>query len=153
METFLRGSRPQQFQAHRNNNGFNGPRFNSRPRYNGNNSGNFNNKSNGGFNGSSGNNKGGSTWGNWNGNTGQKSHIIPECQICNKKGRTAPSCYYRNEQLPTSNPAIPECQICGKCGHTALNCFHRGNYAFQGVQPPSSLNAMTAQSSMEFNNN
>ncbi|CAN6725267.1 unnamed protein product [Malus baccata var. baccata] len=149
---FSQGNLSQQFQAQRNNNGSNGFRFNSRPRYNGHNTGNFNNRSIGGF-GFSGSNKGGSTWGNWNGNNGERSHIIPECQICNKMGHTAPNCYCRNEQLPTSNQVIPECQICGKRGHTALNCFHRGNYAFQGTQPSSSLNARTAQSSMKFNNN
>ncbi|BBH05343.1 hypothetical protein Prudu_016706 [Prunus dulcis] len=50
---------------------------------------------------------------------------------------------------PSSDASSPvvECQICGKRGHAALDCYHRSNYAFQGQAPPSSLTAMTAQSS------
>lgn len=131
--SFSQAHIPQQYKSHRpnsNNGGSNGSRYNSRSRFNG----GFNTRHNGnnGFSSSSGSNsKWGSSWNNWNGNTGQKSHVIPECQICSKRGHTAPNCYYRNEQQPMVNQGIPECQICGKRGHVALNCFHRSNYAYQ----------------------
>ncbi|KAB2607785.1 hypothetical protein D8674_010953 [Pyrus ussuriensis x Pyrus communis] len=53
------------------NYGGNNGRFNNRPRYNGNNNGRFSGNSN--F---------------FNGNTGSKPTLIPECQICNKRGHT-----------------------------------------------------------------
>lgn len=64
-----------------------------------------------------------------------------------------PNCYYKNKQSTPSNHVIPECQICDKRGHTTFNCFHKANYAFQGAQPPSSLNAMIAKSFDDFNHN
>ncbi|KAM2408029.1 hypothetical protein ACFX1X_027124 [Malus domestica] len=149
-------------------NGENNGRFNNRSRYNGNNNGRFSGNSNGfpggsnsngfsggsnsnGFpggsnsNGFSGSSKRGSNWQNWNGNSGFKPTLIPECQICHKRGHTATNCYSRYDASSSSVPPILECQICGKKGHSALNCYHRGNYAYQGAQPPSSFNAFTAQ--------
>ncbi|XP_050156538.1 uncharacterized protein LOC126630449 [Malus sylvestris] len=153
---FSQGSIPHQFHSNRSNGGFNGQRYHSRPRFNGGNG--TTNRGNGGFSGNgsfSGNNqfhsKEGSNWNHWNGYSGQKSGIIPECQICNKRGHTAPNYYYRNEQQPVQPHSIPKCQICGKRGHVALNCFHRSNYAYQGAPLPPTLTAMTAQSTPEFN--
>ncbi|KAM0982243.1 hypothetical protein ACFX2A_015487 [Malus domestica] len=140
------------FQNHRGyqHNGGNNGRFNNRSRYNGNNNGRFSGNSNGfpggsNSNGFSGSSKGGSNWQNWNGNSGFKPTLIPECQICHKRGHTATNCYSRYDASSSSAPPILECQICGKKGHSALNCYHRGNYAYQGAQPPSSFNAFTAQ--------
>lgn len=59
----------------------------------------------------------------------------------------------RNEQPPVIHGTISECQIGGKRGHTALTCFHRSNYAYQGINPPSTLTAMTTQSYSNFNPN
>ncbi|CAL2277183.1 unnamed protein product [Prunus armeniaca] len=71
---------------------------------------------------------------------------VPECQICSKCGHTATNCYHRHSSPnPTTSSMIIECQICDKKGHGALDCYHRSNYAFQGQSPPSSLTAMTAQ--------
>ncbi|KAL6269518.1 hypothetical protein ACE6H2_026429 [Prunus campanulata] len=73
---------------------------------------------------------------------------VPECQICSKRGHTAANCYHRHSSPnPAASSVIIECQICGKKGHGALDCYHRSNYAFQGQSPPSSLTAMTAQTS------
>ncbi|XP_050137550.1 uncharacterized protein LOC126613960 [Malus sylvestris] len=144
----------QQFHSNRNNG--NSQRYNSRSRFNGGNGFHFGSTNRGnGYGNSGGNfqNKGGSNWSTWTGNSGQKSAIIPECQICNKRGHTAPNCYYRNEQQSQAPAAIPECQICGKKRHIALNCFHRSNYAYQGANPPPTLIAMTAQSQSTFNLN
>ncbi|CAL2247762.1 unnamed protein product [Prunus armeniaca] len=66
-----------------------------------------------------------------------RSQAIPECQICNKRGHTAPNCYYRVPDA--SSPPILECQICRKKGHITLNCYHRANFAYQGTPPPQSL--------------
>ncbi|CAL2235003.1 unnamed protein product [Prunus armeniaca] len=74
-------------------------------------------------------------------------HVVPECQICNKRGHTAANCYYRHAPSSDVPSPVVECQICGKRGHAALDCYHRSNYAFQGQAPPSSLTAMTAQCS------
>ncbi|BBN67852.1 hypothetical protein Prudu_208S000200 [Prunus dulcis] len=73
--------------------------------------------------------------------------VVPECQICSKRGHTAVNCYFRNAPSSDASSLVVECQICGKRGHAALDCYHRSNYAFQGQAPPSSLTAMTAQSS------
>ncbi|KAI5321825.1 hypothetical protein L3X38_030897 [Prunus dulcis] len=73
--------------------------------------------------------------------------VVPECQICSKRGHTAVNCYFRNAPSSDASSPVVECQICGKRGHAALDCYHRSNYAFQGQAPPSSLTAMTAQSS------
>ncbi|XP_070666954.1 uncharacterized protein [Malus domestica] len=87
----------QQFNFNRNRNNF-------RPRFNG--GFNVGNRNNGGSSGSSGDyqskngSSGGSvsgSWTNWNGNSGQKPNVIPECQICGKRGHTTPNCFYRNE--------------------------------------------------------
>ncbi|CAL9006084.1 unnamed protein product [Prunus brigantina] len=74
-----------------------------------------------------------------------KSGIVPECQICSKRGHTAANCFFRNST--SSQGSVIECQICGKKGHGALDCYHRSNYAYQGSPPPSSLTAMAAQAS------
>ncbi|XP_070662309.1 uncharacterized protein [Malus domestica] len=99
------------------NYGGNNGRFNNRPRYNGNNNGRFSGNSNF-FARSTSNNgnfnfgfKGGSTWQNWNGNTGSRTTLILECQICNKRGHTAPNCYSRitvgnGEGLPVANTGL-----------------------------------------------
>ncbi|XP_050118277.1 uncharacterized protein LOC126595923 isoform X1 [Malus sylvestris] len=87
----------QQFNFNRNRNNF-------RPRFNG--GFNVGNRNNGGSSGSLGGyqSKNGSSsgsvsgsWTNWNGNSGQKPNVIPECQICGKRGHTTPNCFYRNE--------------------------------------------------------
>ncbi|CAL2245419.1 unnamed protein product [Prunus armeniaca] len=71
---------------------------------------------------------------------------VLECQICSKRGHIAANCYHRHSSPnPTASSVIIECQICGKKGHGALDCYHCSNYAFQGQSPPSSLTAMTAQ--------
>ncbi|CAL8176000.1 unnamed protein product [Prunus armeniaca] len=81
-----------------------------------------------------------------------KKFAVPECQICSKRGQTAANCYHRHSSPnPTASSVIIECQICGKKGHGALDCYHRSNYAFQGQSPPSSLTAMTAQTTYNPN--
>ncbi|BBG96882.1 hypothetical protein Prudu_005830, partial [Prunus dulcis] len=84
------------------------------------------------------------------GNNGgfSQREVVPECQICSKRGHTAANCYFRHE-ASSSRPGsqVIECQICGKKGHGALDCFHRSNYVYQGQAPPSNLSAMTAQTS------
>ncbi|XP_016647521.1 PREDICTED: uncharacterized protein LOC107880499 [Prunus mume] len=80
-------------------------------------------------------------------NTFSGSKFVPECQICNKRGHTAVNCFFRHANSQSSVSTVPECQICGKRGHVALDCYHRSNYSFQGQAPPSSLTAMTAQTS------
>jgi hypothetical protein len=72
-------------------------------------------------------------------------------------GVPPPASYSGSPRFPTPRPApdsrpifssaprVP-CQICGKLNHIALDCFHRMDYAFQGRQPPSSLQAMVSQS-------
>ncbi|KAI5321499.1 hypothetical protein L3X38_030570 [Prunus dulcis] len=74
--------------------------------------------------------------------------VVPECQICNKRGHTAVNCYFRNSNTssPGSSSTI-ECQICGKKGHGALDCYHHSNYVYQGSPPPASLTALAAQAS------
>ncbi|KAI5314222.1 hypothetical protein L3X38_043398 [Prunus dulcis] len=68
-------------------------------------------------------------------------------QICNKRDHTAVNCFFRHANSQSSVSTVPECQTCGKRGHAALDCYHRSNYSFQGQAPPSSLTAMTAQTS------
>ncbi|CAL8082068.1 unnamed protein product [Prunus armeniaca] len=81
-------------------------------------------------------------------NSYQKSAVVPECQICRKRGHTAANCYFRHEASPSRHGSqVIKCQICGKKGHGALDCFHRSNYVHQGQAPPSNLSAMTAQTS------
>nr|XP_028964280.1 uncharacterized protein LOC114827033 isoform X2 [Malus domestica] len=74
----------------------------------------------------------------WNGNTESRTTLHPECQICQRRGHTAPNCFYRTAQS-TSPHFNAECQICGKRGHSALECYHRGNYSYQPSGPPASL--------------
>ncbi|CAL8993058.1 unnamed protein product [Prunus brigantina] len=80
-----------------------------------------------------------------------RNQPIPECQICNKRGHTAPNCYYRIPESSSSSLVL-KCQICGKKGHIALNCYHRSNFGYQGT-PPQSLQAMTANISPLFTPN
>ncbi|KAM1541869.1 hypothetical protein ACFX15_011235 [Malus domestica] len=103
------------------------------------------------FNGqsSNGGSKGSSNWQNWNGNTTYRSSITPECQICSRRGHTAPNCHFRST-TPANQYPILVCQICGKKGHTALECFHRNNYAYQGAPPPPTLTALSAQGPSSF---
>ncbi|KAB2600513.1 hypothetical protein D8674_043037 [Pyrus ussuriensis x Pyrus communis] len=61
----------------------------------------------------------------WNGNVESRTTLHPECQICQRRGHTAPNCFYRT--------------ICGKKGHSALECYHRGNYSYQPSGPPAVL--------------
>lgn len=77
--------------------------------------------------------------GQWNGNTDSWFNMQPECQICQRRGHTAPNCYYRSS---SSSSTVTACQIWGKWGYIALECYHRGNYAFQGHAPPSAFNNM-----------
>ncbi|KAB2606067.1 hypothetical protein D8674_005784 [Pyrus ussuriensis x Pyrus communis] len=74
----------------------------------------------------------------WNGNVESRTTLHPECQICQRRGHTAPNCFYRTMQS-TSPHFNTECQICGKRGHSALECYHRGNYSYQPSGPPASL--------------
>ena len=98
------------------------------------------------FNGQSlnGGSKNGSNWQSWNGNTNYRSSITPECQICSRRGHTAPNCHFRSTTNANQYQLLV-CQICGKKGHTALECFHRNNYTYQGPPPPPSLTALSAQ--------
>ncbi|CAN6581481.1 unnamed protein product [Malus baccata var. baccata] len=136
--------------------------FNNNRRFNGNNNSsnsrsysNFGNRSYG-SNGLTDNNKGSQNYysgsnnfsgengfkqgSGWTGNTNYKSTVSPECQICSRRGHTAPNCYYRTDN-GQANPRGPIfCQICGKKGHTALQCYHRNNYSYQGPPPPQTLN-------------
>ncbi|KAM2523259.1 hypothetical protein PS1_030105 [Malus domestica] len=65
----------------------------------------FGQKSNRGYRGSNfGNNRGQSSgtksstnnWQPWSSNTETRSYIVPECQICSKRGHTAPNCWKRS---------------------------------------------------------
>lgn len=106
------------------------------------------------FNGhsSNGGSKSGSTWQSWNGNTNYRSSITPECQICSRRGHTAPNCHFRSTNgSNVSQYQLLVCQICEKKGHAALDCYHRNNYAYQGAPPPqSTITAMSAQGSQDF---
>ncbi|KAM1980113.1 hypothetical protein ACFX15_036760 [Malus domestica] len=91
--------------------------------------GNFRSSNYGGNRGNtSGGRQNGGHWQSWSGNTETRPTIIPECQICSKRGHTTPNCWKRSAN-PSSNGAILECQICGKRGHSALDCHHRNNFA------------------------
>ncbi|KAM1241102.1 hypothetical protein ACFX2J_046339 [Malus domestica] len=82
------------------------------------------------------NSSGGSKQSNsWSGNTNYRSAISPECQICSRRGHTAPNCYYRTDSGQPSGGFVV-CQICGKKGHIALECFHRNNFSYQGALIP-----------------
>ncbi|CAN6696613.1 unnamed protein product [Malus baccata var. baccata] len=97
------------------------------------------------------NSSGGSKQSNsWSGNTNYRSAISPKCQICSRRGHTAPNCYYRTDSGHPSGGFVV-CQICGKKGHIALECFHINNFSYQGAPPPASLTGMTAQSSTTAN--
>lgn len=51
---------------------------------------------------------------NWNGNTNFKSSLVVECQICSKKGHTAPKCLNMSVNGQSSAGfQILTCQICG----------------------------------------
>ncbi|BBH08831.1 hypothetical protein Prudu_021147 [Prunus dulcis] len=80
-------------------------------------------------------------------NSFQRSNIVPECQICCKRGHTAANCYFRHDTSTAQGSArVIECQICGKRGHGALDCYQRSNYSYQGQPPSPKISAMTAQS-------
>ncbi|XP_050120544.1 uncharacterized protein LOC126597757 [Malus sylvestris] len=109
-----------------------------------------------GGNSSGGNNRNsfssnGSNIGKWNGNPSFKVGVSPECQICSRRGHTAPNCYYRSENGNSQSSGITMCQICGKRGHIALECYRRNNYAYQWSPPPPYLAAMTAQTQIDKN--
>ncbi|CAN6719420.1 unnamed protein product [Malus baccata var. baccata] len=140
----------QQRSNFNNNRRFNGPNNNTRSYSNfGNRSYGFSdsngsNSSNGsvdnqkGQYGSSNNLPGGSSFrqgSNWHGNTNYKAAISPECQICSRRGHTAPNCNYMTDSDQVFKGPI-FCQICGKKGHTAIQCYHRNNYSYQGPPPP-----------------
>ncbi|CAL2259208.1 unnamed protein product [Prunus armeniaca] len=81
-------------------------------------------------------------------NSFHRSNIVPECQLCCKRGHTAANCYFRHDASPAQGSAqVIECQICGKRGHEALDCFHHSNYSYQGQPLSPKLSAMTARSS------
>ncbi|CAN6715704.1 unnamed protein product [Malus baccata var. baccata] len=83
------------------------------------------------------------SYGNMNGNSYDGNG---KCQICSRRGHTAPNCYYRADNNNTQTPGgFIVCQICGKRGHIALECYHRNNFSYQGAPLSSSLTAMTAQ--------
>ncbi|CAL2270480.1 unnamed protein product [Prunus armeniaca] len=42
----------------------------------------------------------------WGPSSGSKPHVIPECQICSKRGHTAANCFYRNTADSNSPPII-----------------------------------------------
>ncbi|CAL2230550.1 unnamed protein product [Prunus armeniaca] len=72
--------------------------------------------------------------------------VVPECQICSKRGHTAVNCYFLNSTTAfLGSSSTIECQICGKKDHGALDCYHRSNYVYQGSPPPASITAMAAQ--------
>ncbi|CAN6700355.1 unnamed protein product [Malus baccata var. baccata] len=140
-----------------NNRRFNGNNFNNRKFSSGYNGGNNNYRSYSTFrnNGKGVQNGGsqsyfssnGSKQGNtWNGDTNYKNVIFPECQICSRKGHTAPNCYFRVDNNQSSR-GILVCQICGKRGHRALECFHRNNFSYQDSAPHTSLVGMADQGS------
>ncbi|KAB2617403.1 hypothetical protein D8674_013272 [Pyrus ussuriensis x Pyrus communis] len=81
----------------------------------------------------------------WTRNTESRTTLYLECQICQRRGHTAPTCFYRNAQS-TSPHFTTECQICGKKGHSALECYHRGDYSYQPSRPPTSLTSFPGQS-------
>ena len=83
---------------------------------------------------------------NWNGDTNYRNAISPECQICSRRGHTAPNCYFRGDNNQSSGGFLV-CQICGKRGHRALECFHRNNFSYQGSAPLTSLVGMADQGS------
>lgn len=117
------------FQSSGNNFGGQGTRLYGNNGYKGRNNGGYkpryNNSKSGGF---------------WSGNSSNRQTVIPECQICLRKGHTVVTCCYRSE----NNQVIQECQICGKKWvkwHIAIDCRHMGNYTYQGAPPPASLHA------------
>ncbi|BBH03567.1 hypothetical protein Prudu_014481 [Prunus dulcis] len=61
-------------------------------------------------------------------NFSQKSAVVPECQICSKRGHTAANCYFRHEASSSRHGS--QIQLC-----------------LSGSSPPSNLSAMTAQTS------
>ncbi|CAN6726303.1 unnamed protein product [Malus baccata var. baccata] len=155
----------QQRSNFNNNRRFNGPNNNTRSYSNfgnrsygfsdsnGSNSSNESVDNQKGQYGSSNNLPGGSGFrqgSNWHGNTNYKAAISLECQICSRRGHTAPNCYYRTDSGQVFKGPV-FCQIYGKKGHTAIQCYHRNNYSYQGPPPPQSLNptpvGMAAQSS------
>ncbi|CAN6725999.1 unnamed protein product [Malus baccata var. baccata] len=85
----------------------------------------------------------------WSGNTINRTTVVIECQICNKRGHTAAICYHWNNSSSNSGFVV-ECQICGKMGHSALDCYQISNYSFEGQPPSASLYAMNAQQTTQF---
>ncbi|CAL2260819.1 unnamed protein product [Prunus armeniaca] len=82
------------------------------------------------------------------GDSSSKFSVVPECQICGKRGHTAVNCYHRHgDDSSKISGSIIACQICGKKGHGALDCFHRSNYVYQGQAPSSIISTMAAHSS------
>ncbi|BBG95177.1 hypothetical protein Prudu_003650 [Prunus dulcis] len=86
--------------------------------------------------------------GGFSGALASKFSVVPERQICGKRGHTAVNCYHRHgDDSSKLSGSIIACQICGKKGHGALDCFHRSNYVYQGQAPPSTISVMAAHSS------
>ncbi|KAM2069153.1 hypothetical protein FF1_000705 [Malus domestica] len=168
-ESSSTGSRVVDGQAYQGNNRFYNNRngYSSSQNYNRNSYGGYgsfnNSRSYQGYRQRGGNNYNGSrnSWnGNsWNGNTNFRSGVMVECQICSRRGHTAPNCLNRSDTGSYSNGfQITTCQICGKKGHNALKCRHINNYAYQGAPPPHSLTTFSAQapshmSAAEFGQN
>ncbi|XP_050128554.1 uncharacterized protein LOC126605227 isoform X2 [Malus sylvestris] len=107
------------------------------------------NTTNNGSGQSSGNRQNTGSWNSWSGNTDTRSNIVPECQICFKRGHTAPNCWKRSNNASSSGSVV-ECQICGKKGHSALDCYHKNNLAYQGTAPSPMLTAMQAEAQPNF---
>lgn len=74
-------------------------------------------------------------------NTETIPHVVPECQICSKRGHTAPN-YWKTSTRPSSMGQVVECHIFDKRGRRALDCHHQNNFAHQGSTPALSLTAM-----------
>ncbi|CAL2264035.1 unnamed protein product [Prunus armeniaca] len=76
------------------------------------------------------------------GDSSSKFSVVPECQICGKRGHTAVNCYHpHGDDSSKISGSIIAYQI------GALDCFHRSNYVYQGQAPPSTISAMAAHSS------
>lgn len=60
------------------------------------------------------------------------------CQICEKRGHSAKTCYTRLKNL--NNPNNEPCQICEKTNHTAKNCYLLNKNPVQGRGQSSTTN-------------
>ncbi|PRQ33264.1 putative transcription factor interactor and regulator CCHC(Zn) family [Rosa chinensis] len=75
------------------------------------------------------------------------NNVIPECQICRKRGHTTVICYWRSDN--NASPSIVDCQICGKRGHVSSVCHQRSNSSFLCAAPPPTFTAMNVLATIE----